>query len=654
MVLAAPSAGRVDRPVTLGAAAMVAALFAFCHPYVGINGDAVIYTMRALADLDPGGLGRDLMVVDDGQMRFSLFPVLLRPLVAMLGVAQAAMLVAAIGSAAWLAALASLAWRLAPGRTAWAMVVMVAVLPVSYGDHNIFFFAETSATPRPLAEAAVMAALAALLARRYLLVAVALAFAALIHPIMAAAGFGVVALVLFWRLPVPWRIATVSVGAAVALVAVSLALLGVVPLDRLVARPDPDWLALLRLRSPHLFPTLWTYDSFAPLLAQTATIVVAAHRVGAPQRHVLVAALVVGALGFAADALLGDQLHLLLFIQTQAWRATWLVGVLGGCALALCTGVLWPAGSHSRVVLALLGLAWFFQPTSAVTLILACAALALELGPLGSRLRLTDGHAIIAIVVAASLSLVWVCGPILGYLRFLRDLPAGEVPTTIDPLRNNLQSLPVCAIIAAWLVAPASAGETAFVSIALRFCGIALLAAGAVEWDQRSAAQAYLERPQAPAGLAGLAAGHRQEVFWIGPRADAWFALRRPQYFTLQQGASIVFSRPLAREWMRRGDALIELGLVQKNVYSPWRPAATDDREKVTQAAIDGLCARPDAPGLVVFPHSPREPGLRDMVFWPLPAPLFFGRDYVSGGEIERVEGYGIVPCAAAVDVLPR
>ena len=654
MVLSAPSAGRVDRRTAmLGAAVLVAALFVLCHPYIGLRGDAALYVTHALAELDTGGLRQDLMVVDDGQMRFSLFPLLLRPLVATLGAAQAAMLVAAIGSAAWLAALGWLAWRLAPGRTALAMMAMVAVLPLSYGDNNIFYFAETSATPRTPAEAAVMAALAALLAGRYVMAAVVLAFAAALHPIMAVAGFGVAALVLVWRLPVPWRIAAASAAVAAALLAVALALLGVAPFDRLIVCPDREWLYLLRLRSPHLFPTLWTSLSFPPLLAQTATILVAAHRVDGPRRHILIGALVVGLLGFAADMLLGDRLHLLLFIQTQLWRTTWLVGVLGGCGLALCTGILWRDGARSRIVLALLGLVWFFQPTPGMTAAIAGLAVALEFGKFDSRLSLSDGHAVVALWIAAILSMTWAVAPIVGYVHFLHGLQAGEAASTLDPLRNRLQSLPLCAVVAAWFVAPAAAAESAVVALAMPFVCIALLAAGAVEWDQRTVAQAYLEQPEAPAGLVALAAGQRQEVLWVGSQAEAWFALQRPQYFSPQQGASIVFSRPLAREWARRADVLVKLGLVQKNVYSPWKLAADDDHEKVTQVAIDTLCARPDAPGLVVFPHNPGEPGLKGMVFWPLPAPLFSVRDFVSGSESERIEGYGIVSCAAA-KVLPR
>ena len=91
------SLARAVRPLAI---VMVVALFALCHPYAGLLGDSTIYAVRALADLDPAGLGRDPMVVLDGQMHFSLFPSLYRPLVAAFGASRAAMLASMLGSAA--------------------------------------------------------------------------------------------------------------------------------------------------------------------------------------------------------------------------------------------------------------------------------------------------------------------------------------------------------------------------------------------------------------------------------------------------------------------------------------------------------------------------------------------------------------------------
>jgi len=53
------------------------------RPYRGIFQDPQIYIGRAVADLDPSGVGRDLMFVHDGQFGFSLFPFVVRAMVAL-------------------------------------------------------------------------------------------------------------------------------------------------------------------------------------------------------------------------------------------------------------------------------------------------------------------------------------------------------------------------------------------------------------------------------------------------------------------------------------------------------------------------------------------------------------------------------------------
>jgi hypothetical protein len=47
-------------------------VFALGRPYRGIFQDPQIYIGRAVADLDPSGVGRNLMFLHDGQFGFSL------------------------------------------------------------------------------------------------------------------------------------------------------------------------------------------------------------------------------------------------------------------------------------------------------------------------------------------------------------------------------------------------------------------------------------------------------------------------------------------------------------------------------------------------------------------------------------------------------
>src|SRR5579862_9170081 len=74
----------------VGALAVVT-LWLLSRPYLGIIHDSQIYIGRAVADLDPLGVGRELDFVRDQQSGLSVFGLMARPLVAIAGPASAAM-----------------------------------------------------------------------------------------------------------------------------------------------------------------------------------------------------------------------------------------------------------------------------------------------------------------------------------------------------------------------------------------------------------------------------------------------------------------------------------------------------------------------------------------------------------------------------------
>jgi hypothetical protein len=164
-----------------------AALWALSHPYAGIIHDARIYIGRVMADLDPAGIGRDMMFVHDGQFGFSLFPFLIHGLVAHLGPGAAARIVSGLGCLCSFAAATILAMQLVKGRAVWLMLVFACVLPHAYGS-QVFQIAETMAVPRPFAEAAVLLSLAALISGRPGTAIALVLVGAALHPIMALAG----------------------------------------------------------------------------------------------------------------------------------------------------------------------------------------------------------------------------------------------------------------------------------------------------------------------------------------------------------------------------------------------------------------------------------------------------------------------------------
>jgi putative flippase GtrA len=264
---------RLDLALGIVAAA---ALFLLTHTQCGIIGDARIYVGRALADLDPSGIGQDAMFRLDGQSQFSLFRPAARALVAALSPVPMATLTVAAAQCLWLSALFTLAWHLAGRRCAW-IVAIVAVVPARYGAPGVFGFAEPLAAPRPIAEAFVLFAVPAWLAGRRIVAAALLCLAAAFHPIMALAGFGVLGLALL-RGHAGWRIAAVLAVAGLA----GGAWAGLPVLDRIATLVDADWLGAMRGRNGYLFPDLWPGSTFALGAVQAATLLLTLRRVGPP------------------------------------------------------------------------------------------------------------------------------------------------------------------------------------------------------------------------------------------------------------------------------------------------------------------------------------------------------------------------------------
>ncbi len=169
-------------------------IFVLSRPYPGIVQDAYIYIGRAIADLDPNGVGRDLMFVYDGQFGFSQFRPVADAMVWWFGLAAAAKLLAILAAFAWFFSVRAFLRQYASGAAVWVAVIFTVLLPSAYGATSPSFgFTELIAIPRPFAEALVLAGLAALAACGNAVATVSMVVAALVHPIMAATTIAIAA-----------------------------------------------------------------------------------------------------------------------------------------------------------------------------------------------------------------------------------------------------------------------------------------------------------------------------------------------------------------------------------------------------------------------------------------------------------------------------
>ena len=104
---------------------------------------------RALADLDPAGVGRDLMFVHDGQFGFSLFRLVADAMVWGLGLALAAKSLAFLAALAWFFGIFAFAGQFAKGATVWVAVIFTALLPNAYGAVLSAGICRTECHPAP-------------------------------------------------------------------------------------------------------------------------------------------------------------------------------------------------------------------------------------------------------------------------------------------------------------------------------------------------------------------------------------------------------------------------------------------------------------------------------------------------------------------------
>jgi len=612
-------------------------VFALGRPYRGIFQDPQIYIGRAVADLDPSGVGRDLMFVHDGQFGFSLFPFVVRAMVALWGPAMTGEVLAFVAALAWFFAARALARQFVGGGAVWVVVIFAALLPNAYGAPYPFGFAELKAIPRPFAEAFVLAGLAALAARRDVVCLCCLVAAALLHPIMALAGFGVFVAVLgledkrwFWFC------------ACAGVLSILGGALGLPLMDRLFTAIDPSLQSLHESHNAYLFPSLWPIESFAPLIVQTVTIAIAALLQQGRARRILAAIIVVGLGGVAIAAIFGDWFSSLLVVQVQPWRTAWLMAVAGAMALGVCAVELWRRGPSGRMVLALLVLCWSFNTALGVAGPAAILALSLHFGAKRFAPLLKPQYVLATWIFTVVVATIWNIRLFAYLWEFAVAAPAGYDNLNFALIRKLLAA-PLCALAVYFAIAKPRMGP-----LVQKGCAILLLAAFFCLWDRRPPAERMMEASRAPPDITRLIDRRQGEVLWIDGMSEAWFLLGRPQWASPLQGNPAIFSSALAAEWRNRMQILMDLRLADQMSFSPLSAPKSTDPPRLSQEGVWQLCAREDAPAWIIAPleHGKEPPAGIEMKLWRLPEPQF----QLTEGDGEyiwrRIDAFGVIPCA--------
>jgi hypothetical protein len=612
-------------------------VFALGRPYRGIFQDPQIYIGRAVADLDPSGVGRDLMFVHDGQFGFSLFPFVVRETVALWGPAMTGEVLAFAAALAWFFAARALARQFVGGGAVWVAVIFAALLPNAYGAPYPFGFAELKAIPRPFAEAFVMAGLDMLAARRDVVCLCCLVVAALLHPIMALAGFGVFVAVRgledkrwFWLCACAGTLSILG-GA-----------LGLPLMDRLFTTIDPSLQSLYESYNAFLFPSLWPIESFPPLIVQTVTIAIAALLQQGRARGILAAIIVVGLGGIAIAVIFGDWFSSLLIVQVQPWRTAWLMAVAGAMALGVCAVELWRRGRSGRMVLALLVLCWSFNTKLGVVGPTAILALSLHFGAKRFAPLLKPQYVLATWIFTVVVATIWNVRLFAYLWEFAVAAPPGYDNLNFVLIRQ-LFAFPLCALAVYFAIAKPRMGP-----LVQKGCAILLLAAFFCLWDRRPPAERMMEARRVPPDIMRLIDRRQGEVLWIGGMSEAWFILGRPQWASPLQGNPAIFSSALAAEWRNRMQVLMDLRLADQKSFAPLSAPESADLPRLSQEGVRQLCAREDAPAWIIAPLDQGKELLAgvEMKLWRLPAPQF---QLIKGDGAyvwRKIDALGVIPCA--------
>ncbi|MGA8170389.1 MAG: hypothetical protein WB816_06110 [Methylocystis sp.] len=624
-------------PWIMGSVALIAFWF-LRREYYGVWHDARIYMGRGLADLDPQGVGSDLFYRFDGQSSFSVFSKIVDALIPALGFANSALFLTVASLLLWLAALAALARQLATGRLKWGILICVAASTGSYGAQGLLHYAEAFATPRPFAEAGVLAAFAALLAGRKLTATLLLLLAGLFHPIMALAGVGTFYFYLCAE-DRRWIYLGVVGGVAVVLAA----LLGAPLVSRLTQVFDWNWIVLLRLRSTYLFPTTWASTDWTPILVQSITLAFAAMLASGTIRRLFWCVLAASLSCLLVAVVLGDLYPVVLIVQAQLWRAVWLLALFGVVAMVFCVSRLWAEGIGGRVALALFAIGWLSVNlvSSAMLCFLALVYYRFRdfLPPEKAKWVAYGCWAAAAVSVIGEAS-------VHAYNIFgaWREAPEGAFDLTYALTSSALLRTPAMVLALMWVASNYRISTRAAVGPM-----VALVVLTLATWNGGTDYIRALTSNKHSPELESMVAAHPGEVLWVGESEAPWVWLERGNWVSNLQAGGTVFSRPLAMMWRDRILALLDVDWISPRVFRGWLPHISSERAApgFTRERIGKICARPDAPAWILGGLESPDALPSDVVaqIWRSP-PKFFEKTE-NGSEVWRkIQNVAVIDCS--------
>jgi hypothetical protein len=315
-----------ERPFTLFL--LLVALNALARPYCNCAHDARLYSLQVINQVETGAFADDVFLRYGSQDKFSFFSSAVAPMAATLGIRETFFALYLVFNTIFLWGLFRFIRALfADPMISTAALIYLVTSDLFYGGHGIFAVHEQFFTPRLIATGLVFHALERIVKHGFIVAAVLLAVAIVMHPLMALGG------VLVWggyvaRLWVPTKW---FYGSFAAVSVLALAVLAIEPISvQFFGYMDDDWHEMVRRAVLYNYPDAWSrFDWTNQLLAfaVAGAGIVWLFRGDVVRERFLLIATLAGIVGLTATALASWSPYALLF-QGQPYRVVWILKVL--------------------------------------------------------------------------------------------------------------------------------------------------------------------------------------------------------------------------------------------------------------------------------------------------------------------------------------
>ncbi|MRR50497.1 MAG: hypothetical protein EG825_06220 [Rhodocyclaceae bacterium] len=575
---------------------LLIAIWLSAHRYVGIQHDAIFYTVQALALLEPSNFQGDLFFLYGSQSDLTIYPKIQAVAIQAFGIGLASLLLVALTHILWAVSAAFLVKQVLTGTPFWVCLAIIFGIPGNYGPLDVFHYAESFPTARTPAESLILAGLALSLngKRAYSLICVFLS--ALIHPIIALPG---VIFVAISHIRPSYRH---QLGVALAF-AIGTTLL---------PQMEHEWRSVVTVHAPFLFLENWKTEELIEPITWIC-ILASAYRIPSHVSRRLFGSMLVVAFLAILLTLLGYWSGAALLIQAQPWRSVWLIKVTSLIALTSISVTYWERSATDKwlvigfICVAISATTYGGLASIPLTAIAHRAWRNTSPPPtLPGWVPIAGG---VAIFLSGSLTVVaslmefgnYAFGHWSAQTHLHSTRPAGSIANLLDG--PTAWILPLIMLLAVQIF-HARAWLSNFV---IGVIVIYSLSNWRLDRDIRTK---YLFEENHTTDFHSLIP-ESAVVYWHGDFQNSWFLLHRSNYASKQQSVGVVFSRMTAMESRRRlGN--IDTFSRQFDLADSQSPASQSSQR---QRALQLLCADPVLDFVVV----PGAFGITPMARWIAP-----------------------------------